>query len=268
MKPGNFTVVLLLAFSLTTCEEKTFNELTGDGTLLKEIIADGEINYKYTYNDANFVKEEKSKYHYTEHFYNSKNRLTQTDYYFDISLSSSNSSVSQEALNRTEWVTPENTERSSYVTFEYNSNGKLTASTIRRANNVNDRSTYEYHNDLIKKRILHNEGQISAMEVYFYDENDNVIKLEKYSYLLGSEPVLTSTNEYFFDDNNNPYLSFKALMIPGKHTNKNNITKEILTIYSLDDGSVTDVQTNEYVYSYNAKKFPVKRNDGIEYTYY
>lgn len=268
MKTSIIIFILLITTSLFSCEEKTFNELTGEGTLLKEIIAEGEINFKYTYNDANLVKEEKSKYHYTEHIYNSKNQLKQTNHYFDISIASSNSAVLQEALDRTEWVTPENTERSSYVTFEYITNGKLTASTIHRANNINDRSTYEYHNDLIKKRILHNEGQVSAMEVYFYDENDNVIKLEKYSYISGSQPVLTSTNEYFFDDNNNPYLSFKALMIPGKHTNKNNITKEIYTIYSLTDGSVEDVQTSEYSYNYNAKGFPVKRSDGIEYTYY
>ena len=63
MKPYNLFIILLIAFSMLTCEEKTYNELTGEGTLLKEIAANGEIYFKYTYNEADFVKEEKSKYH-------------------------------------------------------------------------------------------------------------------------------------------------------------------------------------------------------------
>ncbi len=67
MKPAYLIILLLIAFSLVTCQEKTYNELTGEGTLLKEIAANGETYNEYTYNDANQIKEEKSKYSYTEH---------------------------------------------------------------------------------------------------------------------------------------------------------------------------------------------------------
>ena len=268
MKHGNCILTLLIAFSMLSCEEKTYNELSGEGTLLKEIVEDGEIVFIYTYNDANLVKEEKSKYYYTEHFYNNKDQLTQTDYYFDASLAGNNTDVLQEAPDRTDWVTPENTERSSYTTFEYSYSGMLTSSTIHNPDNSNNQSTYEYNNELIEKKISYSDGQRSVMQVYFYDQNNNLIKLEKYHYSSESEPILYSTNEYFFDSKNNPYISFRALMIPGEHTNKNNIIKEVYTIYSPDDGSVEEVQTNEYSYNYNAKEFPVKRSDGIEYTYY
>ena len=95
-----------------------------------------------------------------------------------------------------------------------------------------------------------------------------MLKVEKYIFTDDGQPVLLSSKQYYFDKKNNAYLSFNALLIPGEHTNKNNAVKEVYTIYSLTDGSVDDVQTIEYTYTYNAKDFPEQRSDGIEYTYY
>lgn len=269
MKPYNLFIILLIAFSMLTCEEKTYNELTGEGTLLKEIAANGEIYFKYTYNEADFVKEEKSKYHYTEHHYNSKNQLIQSDNYWDESITSSNSTVLQEAINRTEWVTPENTEMDSYITFEYNSIGQLKKTTVYNLkDNSSTYSTYTYNNDKILERTSYNDDQQSALEAYYYDQYNNLTKKEKYVFLGDVQPKLSSSTEYFYDGENNPYFSFRALMIPGEHTNKNNIIKQVYTIYSLTDNSVEDVQTTEYSYEYNAKGFPERRDDGFEYTYY
>ncbi len=268
MKSGSSIILLLIVFSLLSCEEKTYNELSGEGTLLKEVAANGEIYYKYTYNDAEMIKEEKSKYHYIEHFYNSDNLLTQTDHYWDESITSSNSSIFQEALDRSDWVTPENTERDSYTTFEYNSIGQLIKSTDHLANNSSDFFNYLYNNGMIEKRISYHDNQQSTLETYYYDQYSNLIKTEKYVFLSDVQPKLSTATEYYFDSKNNPYYSFRTLIIPGEHTNKNNIIKKVYTVYSPADGSVEDVQTTEYSYEYNAKGFPERRNDGIEYTYY
>ena len=108
----------------------------------------------------------------------------------------------------------------------------------------------------------------TSFETYDYDQNGNLLNVEKYLYLTDDQPVLMSSTEYFYDKQNNAYLSFSALMIPGEHTNKNNVVKEVYTLYSLTDGSVEDTQTKEYSYNYNVKEFPEQRSDGIEYTYY
>ena len=267
MKPGNLFILLLLAFSLLTCEEKTFNELTGEGTLLKEVVADGNIYYKYTYNDKSLIKEEKSQFRFTEHFYNSKNQLTQSDHYWDESIISSNSEILQETLDQTEWISPENSERDSYSTFEYKSNGQLKKSIIRLKNTNSNYSTYVYNDGKIEKRTTYLDNQPVSLEAFYYDQSDNLTKIEKYFFNSEVQPKLATSTEYFYDDKNNPYISFRSLMIPGKHTNKNNIVKDIYTTYS-DDGTVEDIQTTEYSYSYNTKDFPIQRSDGFEYTYY
>jgi hypothetical protein len=269
MKAVNFIFILLTAISIISCEEKTFNDLTGEGTLLKEVVVEGEIIYKYTYNDANLVKEEKNKFHYTEHKYNNKNQLIQSDYYWDERIASSNLSTLQEALDRNDWVTPENTERDLYTTFEYDSNGQLKRSTIHRLNsNDSEYSTYVYADGKIEKQISYYNNQQTSLKNYYYDQYDNLLKVEKFIFTDDVQPVLSSSNEYYFDKKNNAYLSFNLLIIPGVHTNKNNVIKEDYTIYSMTDGSVENVQTNEYTYTYNAKDFPEQRSDGTKYTYY
>ncbi len=268
MKSVNLLILLLTAFLMLTCQEKTYNELTGEGTLLKEVAANGEIYYKYSYTEADFVKEEKSEYHYTEHHYNNKNQLVQSDFYVDESVSSSNSTILGETMNRAEWVTPENTEMDSYATFEYDNTGQLKKTTQY---NLRDSSstyaTYSYNDGKIEKRTSFSNDKPTMLNVYYYDQYGNLIKEEIYNFNIDGKPEISASTEYQFDDKNNMFISFRALMIPGEHTNKNNILKKIYTILA-EDGSVKDIQTTEYSYEYNAKGFPERRSDGFEYTYY
>ncbi len=175
----------------------------------------------------------------------------------------------EQALSRTEWVTPENTEMDSYTTFEYNSKGQLTKSTMHLLkDSTSTYSTYTYNNDKIEKRTSYYNDQPAMFDEYVYDQNGNLTKEERYFFNTEGKPELATSTEYQFDNKNNSYISFKALMVPGEHTNRNNISKKIHTIYSSSDGSVEDVQTTEYSYQYNAKGFPEQRNDGFEFTYY
>ena len=48
---------------------------------------------EFTYNEANLVTEEKSKFFYTKHNYNENNQLISSDSYWDLSMASSNSTV-------------------------------------------------------------------------------------------------------------------------------------------------------------------------------
>ncbi len=269
MKHVFILLFLLIVVSFFSCEEKTFNELSGEGTLLKEIVGDSIIFNKYSYTDAGLIKEEKSKFHFTEHKYNSKNQLTQTDYYWDERIASSDSDILQEALNRTEWVNSENTERDTYTTYEYESNGQLKKSVLHRMNSTNSEySTFIYADGKIEKQLSYLNNQQTGLEAYYYDQNGNLTKVEKYHFTDNVQPVLSSSTEYYFDKKNNAYLSFKSLLIPGINTNKNNVVKEVYTLYSLVEGSVEDVNTKEYTYTYNVKDFPDQRSDGTEYTYY
>lgn len=268
MKSVKIILLILTTFLLLTCEEKTFNKLTGEGTLLKEIAANGEIYYNYTYNDANLIQEEKSKFRYTEHHYNNKDQLLQSDFYIDESISSSNSTVVAEAINRTDWVTTENTQMNSYTTFEYDTYGQLKKTIFYQLKDSSSKySTYVYNNGKMEKRTTYINNEPAILDAYYYDQNGNLIKEEKYNFTPDGQPILSTSTEYQFDDKNNMFISFRALMIPGEHTNKNNILKKIYTIF-LEDGSISDVQTTDYSYEYNGKGFPERRNDGFEYTYY
>lgn len=268
MKPVNLIILILTAFLMLTCKDKVYNELTGEGTLIKEIAANGEIYNSYTYNKADLVQEEKSKYRFTEHHYNDKNQLVQSDTYLDESITSNNPAILEEAKNRTDWVTPENTEMNSYTTFEYDSKGQLKKTTQFNLKDTSSTySTYVYNNDKIEKRTTYHNNEPALLDVYYYDQYGNLITEERYTFNTEGKPEISTSTEYHLDDKNNMYISFRALMIPGEHTNKNNILKKIYTTYSAD-GSVNDVQTTEFTYEYNTKDFPERRSDGFEYTYY
>ena len=87
---------LLLVFSLIffSCEkDKQLIIENTDIPLISKVLIGGEIYMEYSYNDANLVIEEKSKFHYSKHFYNDINQLIKSDFYWDMSIASSNSSV-------------------------------------------------------------------------------------------------------------------------------------------------------------------------------
>ena len=66
---------------------------------------------------------------------------------------------------------------------------------------------------------------------YLYDYKGNLIKEILYDISETGVAELSTTTKYLFDSKQNPYQSFKSLMIPGIYTNRNNIIKEIYTVH-------------------------------------
>lgn len=234
-----------------------------DVPLLSQVFIDSELYSEYSYNNANLISEEKSKYQYIKHKYNDKNQLISTDYYDDLSIYSSSSYIIDSAKRRKEWVTPDNSAKSHYRSFEYNKKGQLIKST-----DYLDYWTYNYNiNDRISRQTYYHEDRISGYIDYNYDKKGNLIKMSQFDASESGDSQLLTTTEYEFDKKFNPYRSFKSLMIPGKNTNYNNITKEIYTVHFMVDHIVNEKQINEFSYVYNEKGYPVRINKNIEYFY-
>ena len=164
-----------------------------------------------------------------------------------------------------EWVSPENTERDTYKTFEYNRNGLCQKSVFNGTKD--DFTTFSYLNGRIAKRTSYHENNATVFDNYFYDAYGNLIKKERFFILTNGKQELATTTEYEFDNRNNPYYSFRKLIIPGRNTNPNNIIKETYTIHFEVDDFTEPVQVTEYQYEYNPDGYPVKRSDGFEYIY-
>jgi len=103
MKLIPFYISLITCLLLLSCEKdrQSIVENT-DILLMSKVIIGSETYMEYTYNEANLLTEEKSKFHYTKHNYNYNNQLISSDCYWDISMASSDSWVIEAAMNRKE----------------------------------------------------------------------------------------------------------------------------------------------------------------------
>ena len=264
---------LLLILSCTlifiSCEKDKESIIENtDIPLISKVLIGGEIYMEYTYNDENLLTEEKSKFHYSGHFYNNNNQLIKSDFYWDMRIASSSSSVLEEAMNRIEWVSPENTPKSISHRYTYNSEEQLfRKSFVRPSGDNSDFMEFKYENDRIVRATGFNNNSISGYTDYLYDEFGNVISQAKYTVSSFGIEELSTTTEYEYDNMHNPYRSFRRLMTPGTYTNPNNITKETYTLNFDVDPSIEKVQITEYTYEYNTNGYPIKVNGEAEYVY-
>ncbi|MBT3386098.1 MAG: hypothetical protein HN778_19090 [Prolixibacteraceae bacterium] len=270
MKAKFLYFFLIVVFALFSCEKGSFYEKIGDGTLLKQVIIEGEVFYEYNYNSADLILEEKNKFHYTKYTYNSKNQMIQSDSYWDERLASSSSYILDEAQKRTEWVSPENTERDVYSTYKYTRNGQLEKRTTHRLNSdYTSYSLFSYNKQGRIERITsYHAEKASSYDLYTYDAIGNLTKKERFNILGSGTTELQTTTEYEFDYKHNPYLPFMELIYPGKNTNPNNIVKETYTLHFEVDDFIDNIQITEYSYEYNLKGYPIRRNVFFEYVYY
>ena len=239
-----------------------------DIPLLSKVLTGGVTNMEYSYNGANLVTEEKSKFTYTKHSYNDNNLLSSSDFYMDPAMLSSDWSVVEASMNRKEWVNPDNTARSLTKGFEYDSNEQLTRITYSRPSvNNSEYSQYTLENDRISRQTMYWQNAISFYIDYIYDEKGNLIKESKYYVPSTGIAELWTTTEYEFDNMHNPFQAFKRLMDPGKFTNQNNITKETYTVYFEVDQWTQKVSMINNTYEYNANGYPIKVNGEAEYVY-
>ena len=266
-------IALMFVFSLFffSCEKEKDKQLIIENTdipLISKVLIGGEIYMEYSYSSANLPDEEKSKFHYSRHTYNDNNQLITSDFYWDISFASSDSRIIEAAMNREEWVNPDNTPKSITHAYEYNKNGQLLRkSYIRPADKNSDIVKFLYEGDRIVRITGYYNGTISGYTDFLYDNNGNIIKQTKYFVSSAGIAELGTTTDYEYDNMHNPYQPFKRLITPGVYTNPNNITKETYTINFDVDPLTEKVQITENSYEYNDKGYPLKVNGLTEYVY-
>jgi len=264
-------IALIFVFSLIflSCEkDKQLIIENSDIPLLSKVLIGGVTYMEYSYNAANLVTEEKSKFTYIRHSYNDNNLLSHSDFYMDPAMFSGDWSIVEASMNRKEWVNPDNTARSLTKGFEYDSNEQLTRITYSRPSvNNSEYSQYTLENDRINRQTMYWQNELSLYIDYLYDEKGNLIKESKYYMPSTGIAELWTTTEYEYDNMNNPFHAFNHLMDPGKFTNQNNITKETYTIYFEVDQLTQKVHTINNSYEYNAIGYPIKVNGEAEYVY-
>jgi hypothetical protein len=195
------------------------------------------------------------------------NQLVKSEFYWDMPIASSNSSVLEAAMNRKEWVNPKNTAMSNYHVLEYNDEGQLIRKSNIRPSGDTKIVEFLYENDRIVRTTSYSTNSMSAYSDYVYDDNGNIIKLSHYWVSSTGIADLKTTTEYEYDSMKNPYLSFKRLKTLGVYTNSNNITKETYTIEGEVDQYTEKVQIKENSYEYNDKGYPITVNGITEYVY-
>lgn len=264
MKAPIKIIGLILLIALSSCEKdesEVYNNT--DSGLISQVLFDAELTYEYNYNEANQIVEEKSKFSYTKYNYEGE-KLVFSDYYIDTRIFSSNSHVLDSAMNRKEWVNPINTEKDSRKSYFYDNNGKLIKSSVHSTI-----CEFSYDDrDRITRQSFYRDNEKTGYIDFVYDENNNVIKRLHYWILESGRSELRTTTDYEHDNKLNPYKAFNSLMLPGRYTNTNNITKEIYTIHFEVDNTVENVQITENVYKYNAQGYPISKNETVEYKYY
>jgi hypothetical protein len=261
-------VFIVSCFFLSCEKDRQLIIENTDIPLISKVLIGGETYMEYSYNSANLPSEEKSKFHYSKHNYNDRNQLITSDFYWDISMASSDSHVIEAAMKRTEWVNPDNTPKSISHTYKYNSKEQLfRKSYVRPGDKNSDFSDFLYDGDRIIKAIFHNNNALSCYIDYLYDDNGNNIKQTKYIVSPAGMAELSTTTEYEYDNMHNPYQSFKRMVTPGIYTNPNNITKETVTLNFEVDPSIEKVQVTKNTYEYNDRGYPVKVNGLTEFIY-
>jgi len=265
----NVALSFLFLLILSSCEkDKLLIVENSDMPLLSRLLIGGEPYMEYSYNDANLVIEEKSKFHYTKHNYSDNNLLLSSEFYMDPAMFSSSSSVIEEAMKRKEWVNPDNTAKSLTQTFEYNENGQLARKIYTRPSVSNSEySEFTIDNDRISRQSMYWQNASSGYIDFIYDEMGNLEKETKYLILSNGVAEIMTTTEYEYDNMRNPYIAFKRLMTPGKYTNPNNIVKTTYTLHFEVDAWIEKVQVSENKYEYNRLGYPVKVNDEVTYVY-
>jgi len=264
-------MLILFSFILFACEKEKETQLIIENTdipLIDKVLIGGETYMECTYNDANLVTEEKSKFHYSRHTYNDMNQLISSDFYWDISMASSDSRVIEAAMNRKEWVSPENTPKSISHELIYNSNGQLILKAYIRTGDVySDYVEFIYKDDRIVREIGFYKDEIRSYAELLYDDRGNLVKKLRYFVPDTGIAQLSTTTEYEFDNMPNPYLAFKRLTTPGIYTNTNNIIKESTKINNVVEPFIEEIPIIEYSYEYNINGYPIKVNGSTEYIY-
>ena len=264
MKHQLLILLIFGAFLALSCEKEQIPvvENVGLPLIVKEIYSDDLFN-EFTYNEQNLLVARKSKFFYTQYHYKINGQVVSYDLYEDSRVYSSNWQTAQEAFNRTDWVSPENTTISAkaYYSYENDQIGAITVFHIPFE--MANKSSFQYDDQgRIMSQVIYDSGEVTGRIEYSYDETGNVTKEEQYS-----SGILFATRLYEYDNKHNPFNVFRQLLIPGIYTNRNNIIKETHIMADNGNPGMDTVQVNESVYEYNEQGYPVTKNGVIRYEY-
>ena len=264
MKNKSFVFLIFTLFTSVSCEKEItpMVENVGVPLIAKEIYSNDLYN-EFTYNEQNLLKERKSKWFYTLYHYNSNNQISSYEMYEDSRIYSSNWTTAEAAMNRKDWVTPQNTEISGRAFFKYQGENLKSITVTRAHSDMQNTSDFTYDsNGRIVNQVFSSNGEIAdGSKTYTYDDHGNVILEEQYY-----SAALICTRSFEYDDRHNPFKVFNRLGAPGIYTNENNIVKETLMLMDNTPG-IDSIQVTESTYEYNDQGYPVAKNGFIRYEY-
>ena len=237
--------------------------------ILSKVLIDNQSTYEYSYTTSNLISQEKTKFDYTIHTYNDKGLLITTEYYGNDDLLSSDLKILETAMNRKEWITPENGKKVSTITYEYNNNRQLIKSTysLPLLGSI-EYSLFTYDtNNRMSRQTMYWENTATGYIEFSYDGKGNLIKELLYNLQSTGVAELVTSTVYSLDNQLNPYKPTSRVMTPGINTNLNNIIKETHTILYPADKGPEKVQITETSYMYNGMGYPVSRNNNVTYIY-
>lgn len=258
--------VLFLLSLLLSCDKDSFEFLPPENQgipLINKVYYQDELVQEYVYNEDNLIIESKNKWSYRSYSYGSDHKLISYDLYDDLGMASSNWETAQQSMNRTEWVTPENTEINGRASYFY-SKGRLSKIEVTRlpGGSISSSTSFEYDaGGRISKRIYYYENQQSGFTEFHYDANGNLVTEIKKE-MIDGVPVIMVSTEYEFDDKNNPYIVFQRILQPGEKTNRNNIIRIVQTLH-FDAPMTEKIQETNYTYEYNSEGYPIKKDNYI-----
>ena len=185
-------------------EQTPVVENVGLPLIVKEIYSDDLYN-EFTYNEQNLLKERKSKWFYTLYHYNANNQISSYEMYEDPGIYSSNWATAEAAMNRKDWVTPQNTEISGKAIFKYQGENLKSITVTRAHSDIQNTSEFTYDsNGRIVNQIFSSNGEmVKGRKVYTYDDHGNVISEEQYY-----SSALLFTKSFEYDDRHNPFKVF------------------------------------------------------------
>ncbi len=262
-----FYLLILLLFSSCNKEGPLNDNSIRQNTYLSQILDNGKPVNEYIYNSLDLISEKKSKYDLSVDHYNDLNQLSSTEYYVNYNIISADAQVADSALNQTQWVTPDNSNKSGTLDYTYNSSGQLIKTTYKPVGGIPQSSEYTYNNDnRIEQEILRWGDTETGYINYVYDNQGNLI--EEYLYNINSGVAeLIVSKKYEYDNEINPFKSVSRTDLPGIYSNQNNIVKEIYTMYAKAGKGSDNVQITENYYQYDNFGYPISKNDNIKYVY-
>jgi len=271
MKNSIITFCLILFALSVSCKKEDLDGGAIENPFipkLSKILIDNESVKEYMYNDLGLIRQEQSKFDFTQHNYNDKGQLASSDIYVNDDILSSDLTIYEAAMNQENWVTPSGGSKSGIITYEYNSNGQLVKSlTTRPSVEVVEFSEFNYNaENRVSKQLMYWDNTATGYIDYTYDKNGNLETETLYNLSESGTAEIVTTTSYTYDNAPNPFKVSCKSVIPGLNTNPNNVIKETYTIHSSIE-STENVQIAENTYNYNALGYPISKNGNVTYAY-